>query len=247
MGMRVQKPQDQFELARKRAQQSANAAKQTQSDALQRRFAAQGMTGSGAAIKQQRIANESVDKQLADTSEGIDAAQQQEFARKGEIEDQRNFAREERNASQTFAEKQRLGSQTFAEKQRLGSQEYSAIEAKAARDAQKAQFDADLGFRQSAATTSGEQFEKQFGLAQEQFKQDRIITGLNAQIAAKEAGVNWTGFGDGSNGNITTPEIDKKLAELSAKNIELAAFKKQQDAIDFQNRLYQKRQPSGGR
>lgn len=245
--MRVQKPQDQFELARKRAQQSANAAKQTQSDALQRRFAAQGMTGSGAAIKQQRIANESVDKQLADTSEGIDAAQQQEFARKGEIEDQRNFAREERNASQTFAEKQQLGSQTFAEKQRLGSQEYATAESAAARALQKAQFDADLGFRQNAATTSGDQFTKQFELAQKQYDQDREITGLNAQIAAKEAGITWTGFGGGGNTGITTPEIDKKLRDLAAENIKLAEFKKQRDTIDFQNRLNQKKQPSGGR
>lgn len=161
MGMRVQQQPDQFDLARKRAMQDANTAKQTQSDALQRRYAAAGMANSGSAIKSQRLASEAVDKQLADTNAGIDSAQQQEAARQKEIQDSRDFAASESAASRALQEKM---------------------------------FNQDFAFKQQARGDANSQFEKQYDLSQKQFTQDREITALNAIIAAKEAGVPWTGF-----------------------------------------------------
>lgn len=115
MGLRIQQPQDEFELQRKRAQQEANAAKQQQTDALKRRFAATGMLNSGAAIQQERLANEAVDKQLSERGEAIDTAQRAEARRLAEIKEARDFAKAEREASQGFAREERLGSQGFQE------------------------------------------------------------------------------------------------------------------------------------
>ena len=62
MGLRTPTPQKQppaplpeYDLARKRTEQRANAANTQQQEALQRRLAAGNMLNSGAAIKQQAI------------------------------------------------------------------------------------------------------------------------------------------------------------------------------------------------
>jgi hypothetical protein len=224
MGMRMQQP-DQFELARKRAQQEANVAKQTQSDALKRRFAATGMTNSGAAIKQQQLANEAVDKQYAERSEGIDAAQMQENARKQEIADQRNFAREERIGSQQFAGNESALSRALQSKQfdqsfGLQREQFGAQQGQFEKQfgLQRDQFGLqekmagnDLQFRRDQAEESKRQFGETFGLAKDQFAQDRQITGLNAAIAAKESGVEWWGFDTPQNASAEVRAADDRI------------------------------------
>lgn len=202
MGLRAQP--DQFELARQRAQQQANAAKQTQSDAIQRRFASQGMAQSGAAIKQEQLANEAVDKQLSEQNQQIDTAAQQEAARKQEIQDQRDFARVERLQSQEYA---------TAEQNR--AREFAAAESQKARDLQLNLFNQDLGFKKKSLEENRAQFNAQFGLAKAQFAQDREITGLNAIIAAQQAGITWTGFKNAS--PIAVGDIDGKINQLATQ------------------------------
>lgn len=215
MGMRAQPQQDQFELARKRAMQDANTAKQTQSDALQRRYSAAGMANSGAAIKSQRLANEAVDKQLSDANAGIDSAQQQEFARKQEIEDSRNFARQESAAGRALQEKM---------------------------------FNQDMGFKQQARGDANSQFDKQFDMANQQFLQDREMTSLNAIIAAKEAGVPWTGFtlGAGSSGGSagSLAQVDAAYAGKSAEMAEADRRAKEAARKQAQDRQYRSEQKS---
>jgi len=224
MGMRA--PQDQFELARKRAQQDANVAKQTQSDSISRRFAAQGMSGSGSEIQQNRLANEAVDKQLSERADSIDSAQQQEVSRKKEVQEQRNFARDERVASQNFASGERASGQTFAASESAmgralqGSQFDRQFKQQGSQfdrqfDRQGTQRTEDVAFRDTAAKTSADQFGQTFGLAKEQFAQDRKVTDFNATIAGKQAGVMWTGFGESGAGGqgLSQAETDKLMSE----------------------------------
>lgn len=219
MGMRMPAEQDQFDIARKRAQQQANAAKQQQSDAIKRRFAAAGMQNSGAALKQEQLANQAVDKQLSESNEGIDAAARQENARKQEIADQRNFQKQEREASQSFASNESAVARKAAQDQFA---ENLAFQKTQAWDAQ--------AFRDKSFEETKSQFEKNFGLAQKQFAQDREVTGLNAVIAARQAGLPWTGFTGGENG-ATTADIDAKIKEMSA----VAKAQVQQD-LSFQQK-----------
>lgn len=202
MGLRAQP--DQFELARQRAQQQANAAKQTQSDAIKRRFASQGMAQSGAAIKQEQLANEAVDKQLSEQNQQIDTAAQQEAARKQEIQDQRDFARVER-----------LQSQEYAAAEQNKAREFAGAESQKARELQLDLFNQDLGFKNKSLEENRAQFNAQFGLAKAQYAQDREITGLNAIIAAQQSGIPWTGFKNDS--PIEVGDIDGKINELATQ------------------------------
>lgn len=98
-----QQQPNEFDLARKRAQQQSNAAVQQQRDAIKRRAAAQGGLNSGAFIKQEQQAMQQGQEQLGQANEQIDTAQRAEARRIKEIEEQRNFQKGEREAAQKFA------------------------------------------------------------------------------------------------------------------------------------------------
>lgn len=139
----------QFDLARKRAEQRANAEQQGQDDALKRRFAAQGSLNSGAFIKQQAIQADAASKRKADVMEGIDVAEAGEAQRQREVMEGRQFQTSERLGSQSFANQQRLGSQDFANQQRLGSQEFSRGERLGSQDFSAGQADIQRRFQTS--------------------------------------------------------------------------------------------------
>lgn len=106
MGMRAPAPAapapNTFDVARKRAGQAAVAAKQTQGDALKRRFAAMGALNSGSAIQAEQQSAQKVDEQLANQNEAIDAGQAQEEQRKAEVQQGRDFQAGEAEKQRTF-------------------------------------------------------------------------------------------------------------------------------------------------
>lgn len=106
-------PNNEFDLARRRAQQQENANLQAQKDAIARRQAQAGGGVSGAFQKQERIAADDSAKRLQDVNEGIDTAQRAEERRMREIEEGRQFARSEREAGQTFQAGESLKGREF--------------------------------------------------------------------------------------------------------------------------------------
>lgn len=122
-------PPNQFDLARKRAAQQNNAAVQGQQDALKRRFAANGSLNSGAAIKQNELASEAGQANLANVNEGINAQQAQENQRVKEIQQGREFQTSERLGGQDFGAKQAELGRQFQTGERLGGQDFGAAQA----------------------------------------------------------------------------------------------------------------------
>jgi hypothetical protein len=189
---------EEFDVQRKRATQQNAAAVQGQKDALKRRFAALGNVNSGAAIKQENLAVDSGQRRLADTNEGIDAAQRAEIRRRVETDEGRKFQTSERIGGQDFVAGQadlgrkfqtgeRIGSQDFARGERLSGQDFASNEAQMARDAQAAQFKAAQDIQKKQMATAGAQFERQFGFSQDQFAHEKYIDEQNLKLANKMA------------------------------------------------------------
>lgn len=150
-------PLPEFDVQRKKVEQRANAAAQGQQDALQRRFAANGMLNSGAAIKQQQIAANEANTQREDALQAVDAAEISEAQRRQEVQDQMAFASGE------------------AQKGR----EFQGSESALARAMQGSQFDRSLA-------QSGSQFDKNFGLQKQQLGYDRQDQAWNKAIAGAQ-------------------------------------------------------------
>jgi hypothetical protein len=94
---------NEFDLARQRAQRQESANLQTQKDALARRAAQLGSGVQGALLKQEQIATDESARRLSDANEGIGAAERQEQRRLGEIAQAQEFARSERLGTQEFS------------------------------------------------------------------------------------------------------------------------------------------------
>jgi hypothetical protein len=137
-------PLPEFALQRKKVEQRINADTQGQQDALQRRFAAQGMLNSGAAIKQQGIVANQAQQTREDALAGVDAAEIGEMQRRQEIQDNRDFA---------------------ANEAKLG-REFQASESSLGRALQASQFDRNFA-------QQGSQFDRNFRFQNKQFKAER--------------------------------------------------------------------------
>lgn len=98
--------QKQYDPMRRRLQTQEAANLQSQKDALARRAAQMGGGPSGAFIKQEALANDAFARRLQDGNEAIDAQQAAEARRVAEVQEGRDFARQERLGGQEFASKQ---------------------------------------------------------------------------------------------------------------------------------------------
>jgi hypothetical protein len=202
---------DEYQLARQRAQQQANAAAQGQKDALKRRFAALGSVNSGAAIKQEQLVDQNAADQVQNATQQIDAAQRAEGRRVKEVEDNRKFAREERIGSQdfqggqnalqrAFMTSERMGSQDFSRGERLSSQDFASGERKAGQDFASSQADKQMAFargeREAGQTFAAQQssldrdlrasqFGQQMDLANKQLTEEQWVNRENLDIAKK--------------------------------------------------------------
>lgn len=163
-----------YDLLRKRATQEAQAQGQQENDALARRFAAQGMSGSGAAIKQEQLAGERTAKRVSQANETIDMAQADEQMKLDESEKNRQFARSEREAGQDFQSGVLKQQQDFQSLERQAAEAFARGENDKARELQKAALD-----------MQAEQFLKQMQMAKDQFDLDAYISAQNLKTAAQ--------------------------------------------------------------
>jgi hypothetical protein len=156
-------PLPEFAAQRKKVEQRINADTQGQQDAMQRRFAAQGMLNSGAAIKQAGIVANQAQQNREDALGQVDAAELGEMQRRQEITDNRDFMSNEAKLGRDFGASESALSRAF-----------QAGESKLGRDQQGSQF--DRSFAQSGDqfdrtfAQQGSQFDKTFNQSNQQFK-----------------------------------------------------------------------------
>jgi len=159
-----------FGLLRKRAEQDVKAGVGEQQEALKRRFASLGATGSGESIKLEQQTQQRGQKALGEAREGLAVAESGERQRAGEIQAQREFQKGEREASQTFGAGQAKLGREFARGERLGGQGFAAEQALN-----------QLNFAKSEAglnrTLQSDQFNQEFDL-------NSIISQFNMDLAA---------------------------------------------------------------
>lgn len=152
---------EQYDAMRKRAQQQINAQSQDNQDAINRRLAASGNLNSGAAIKQQQIAQDKSSQQLADTNTNIDVAEQGELQRRKEIQEGRDFTKSEREAGQGFV----------------------AGQSDLQRNFQQGQFDKEMDFKNKAQAFAESSFGKQMELQLAQFDHEKQNDEFNKNVA----------------------------------------------------------------
>lgn len=134
----------EFDPIRRRLQSQFQQQRQTAGDALQRRFASQGMLNSGAYAKTAQQQDVELAGKEAEATQMVDFQEAQEARRRQEIEEARKYQTGEREASQGFARGEREGGQQF----------------------QKGMFDQTFGLQK-------EQFSFEKGQREKEFEQDR--------------------------------------------------------------------------
>jgi hypothetical protein len=156
MGLRID-PNARFEREKQRARQEETGRQQLAREAIARKFAAQGLQGSGADIRITQQAQEEGAKRLSERFGEIESRQEAEALQRQQIEETRKFAREER----------------------LGSQQFAAEQARLGREQQATQFAEQMGF-------SREQFAEQMGFSREQFKEAKAQFQKQFDLQAKD-------------------------------------------------------------
>jgi hypothetical protein len=91
-----------YDTYRQRLQQQGNAQKQEASDAVNRRFAAMGNLNSGAALKQNQLAQQQVQGQVDTQADQLNMAEAQQQFQEGEAQKQRDYGTSERLGSEKF-------------------------------------------------------------------------------------------------------------------------------------------------
>lgn len=158
-------PLAEFDLMRKQVAQRATAERQTQGDALKRRFASLGALNSGAALKAQMLADEQGSRAQEEAIQGVNMAEQGERARRQEIADNRAFQSSEaaraRNAQREL---------------------YNAD-----MDFKGQSFNADNDFRARVFNAEQDTKLKQLDLMQKEFSRDSQTLALNEAISRMTA------------------------------------------------------------
>lgn len=93
----------EFDAMRRRLQGQYSQKRSEADDALQRRFAANGMLNSGAYAKQAQVQGNELTQQETDAQGQLGLQEMQELQRRKEITEGRDFQRSEREGSQGFA------------------------------------------------------------------------------------------------------------------------------------------------
>lgn len=158
-------PDARFERLKKQASREIKGQQQEARGALARRFAAQGMTGSGAQLKLEQQINRQGQGALARRLGDIENLQESEALKRQETKEARDFAKRERQASQDFSKEALNLQQNFQARQNYLSR----------------------GLQQRAMNIQESQFGKQMELAREQFDLDKLVTMANLDLAKAEA------------------------------------------------------------
>lgn len=166
-------PLPEFAAQRKKVEQRINADTQGQQEAMQRRFAAQGMLNSGAAIKQAGIVANQAQQNREDALGQVDAAEMGEMQRRQEVMDNRDFA---------------------ANESKLG-RDFQGQESAMARALQSGQFDRSFGLQEKDFARQGEQFDRNFAQQGSQFDRNFAQQGsqFDKQFGLQERGQQMQG------------------------------------------------------
>lgn len=213
----------EFEKLRQRAKMEAQANAQQAGEAMQRRFARQGMLGSGAAIKQEALAQERALGEGIKSAENIGLAEQQEEQRRAEIEGaktfqqqeaekQRGFITSERGAQELFQKGLMTEQQAFQKEQnKFASEEAEKQRAFASGQAnidRKQQY--DLALKQLALSSKGlkleadaQKFNKELAKWQQGQPTDLLGQLLGPQFSTSKTGSVGKGIFDGALSNAT--------------------------------------------
>lgn len=168
----------EYDALRRRLKGQFQQKAQESQDALQRRYAANGMIGSGAYGKEQQLQTDQSTRDEVDATAQLDFAQANELQRRKEMAEGRAYQTSEREATQGFAKGEREAGQGFARGEREAGQIFS-----------KDLFDRDMQFKQTAQGLDEIFRNKEFA---ESVKANKF----NAEQAAYEAGAETGGAYD---------------------------------------------------
>lgn len=179
-----------FDLIRNRTSQDANTFKQEQDEAIQRKAAALGATGSGAFIKLGQQASERGEQAKVDALAGVESERASSLAQQDELQAQRAFQRGER-----------IGSQNFAAREADMGRAFQSGETAAARGFEKQLFDLSQEFQKKALASENAQFMDSMNMAAKQLALDEKISQFNMKMAKKagKGGGGITGAGNWQN------------------------------------------------
>jgi hypothetical protein len=201
-----------YELARQRATEQANTQAQSQNDAIRRRFASLGNLNSGAAIKQQQIAQDQANQQRERAISEINAQE-------ADMQGQRDFQREMQSTQHQFqagqsdkdrAQQMALQDRGFsfqggenalqrALQQRMQQEGFAfqggenALQRALQQQMQQEGFTFQRGESALERQQQANQFAKQFGLQQQTFEKEYGRGGYKEQameMAKREADMN---------------------------------------------------------
>ena len=190
MGNRID-PGARFKRLRDETKQQVTADTQAQQDALKRRFAKLGLSGSGAAIKTQQQLQKQSGERLDKALGQVSSLEEQEALRRQEIAEGRDFARSEREAAQQFAAEQSEAQRGFLRGERLGSQRFASGEAALQRTFTDQQRIKGEQFQKFLDRSADDRFTRQLEQQAEQFERqfalDEEVTRFNQSLAQAEA------------------------------------------------------------
>lgn len=162
----------EFDPLRRRLQSQFSQEKSEAQSALQRRYAANGMMGSGAYQKQAQQADVDFAQKQADAQGQLDLAEGQEFQRRKEVTEGREFQTKEREGAQNFQSE-------FAKREREATQSFARGERESGQLFNKQLFDSDQAFKQKV-------FENENYWKDLEFKENKLTNYINTVL----------GFGD---------------------------------------------------
>ena len=175
-----------FDILKQRAGQDVRQQTQEQQEGMKRQFARLGGIGTGAFVKQQRLAQESGAKRLGEAQQNIEFQRLGELQRQQDIQEARAFQSAEREASQRFAGEQLAKQQEFAKAERMGSQEFGALQAEIQRKFASGERVAAQDFQRGLFDIEQQNTLRKLDLAEKQFGMENTVNFLNARLQIAE-------------------------------------------------------------
>lgn len=191
----------QYDYLRQRATQQSQADRDTQTEAMKRRFAANGMVNSGAYEKSAQIQDDDLNRQRNDAVQAVDFAEQNELQRQKEITEGRQFQTAERMGSQQFQSGEAGAQRGFMTAERLGGQDFAGSQAALQRRFQTGEREATQTFatgeriggqdfsrgeRQAAQLFNKELFDLDFNFKRQLSQNDEYWKKVDANFREKE-------------------------------------------------------------
>ena len=175
-----------FDILKQKAAQDVRQGQQEAQRGLTRQFSRLGGIGTGAFVKQQRLAQEAGQKQLGEAQQNIEFQKLGEQQRQDDIRKQMEFQTSERLGSQQFASGERLGSQQFARGERTEAQQFASSQAEMQRKYSTGERVAAQDFQRGLFDIEQTNTREKLDLAAKQFGMENNVNFLNARLQIAE-------------------------------------------------------------